>query len=355
MAYPTVVMVSPLSRELSPFDPQWSAPQLQEHLASALRGSGPALSTIEIPQKEIDERFALVVRTSGSTGAPKSVALTGTALLSNARATHNFLGAQTGDRWSLLLPTTHIAGINVLIRSIELGTAPSLSIDESADFTAIVPTQLFKALNGDAAFLNHLKACKRVLVGGGALDANLRKQAEDAGISVVESYGMTETCGGVIYDGTPLEGVKVRITEGRIELSGTQIDAEYLDGEINVHDGWFRTNDLGEMRDGKVSIHGRIDDQIITGGMKVSLSAVENFLRKEFPSIEVVAFSKKDPEWGQRLCLATTSPIAMESVSQSLKNKFGNHVSPKEIHTVDVIPYLSIGKPDRKKLEHDYT
>ena len=354
MAYPRTVMDSPLSRELSPFNPEWSVPQLQDHLASALRGDGPALSTLALAQKFVSPRITLVVRTSGSTGNPKSVALTAAGLLSNVRATHAFLGAKPGERWSLLLPTSHIAGLNVLIRSLELGT-PCVGITESADYTAIVPTQLFRALHGDEELLRHLRGCKKILVGGGALDHELRMKAEAENLSVVETYGMTESCGGVIYDGRALDGVEVSIIDDRIALRGVQIQPSYLDEEITLRDGWFMTNDRGEINNGVVKIYGRADDQIISGGEKISLSAIESFLRHQFPTNEIVAFAKKDREWGERLCLASTSPLEFDLVAGSLKSEFGKHASPKELITIASIPYLSIGKPDRRKLADDYS
>ena len=354
MAYPTVVMVSALSRELSPFNPTWSVPQLQEHLARALSGTGPALSTEAIPEKSVAPKIALVVRTSGSTGNPKSVALTATALLANARATHRFLGAQPGDRWSLLLPVHHIAGINILIRAIELGTLP-VGVQDSADFTAIVPTQLFRALHGDQTLLTHLQNCKKVLVGGGALSASLRNEGLAAGIHIVESYGMTETCGGVIYDGMPLEGVEMKIDKGRIALKGNQIDPQYLGGEISLLDGWFTSSDLGEIHNNRLTVVGRSDDQIISGGEKISLSAIEEFLREIHPDSEFVAFAQDDKEWGQRLCVATTGRLASERIVADVKQRFGHHAAPKEVRTVQEIPYLSIGKPDRRKLAHDFS
>ena len=99
-----------------------------------------------------------------------------------------------------MLPTSHIAGINVLIRSIELGTTP-VGVATKADFTAIVPTQLHRALNGDSLLLRHLQGCKKVLVGGAPLNGELRKAAESNEIKVVETYGATETCGVGIVTG----------------------------------------------------------------------------------------------------------------------------------------------------------
>ncbi|NDG10073.1 MAG: hypothetical protein EB112_05205 [Actinobacteria bacterium] len=217
MAYPTVVMDFTVSRELRAIDTSWSTPQILDALLLALTGDGPALSTSRIFVAGVDPKIALVVTTSGSTGAPKSVALTAKSLITNARATHKFLGARTGQRWSLLLPTSHVAGINVLVRSIELGTTP-VGIESEADFTAIVPTQLHRAISGDNQLLEHLKGCAAVLVGGGPLDDELRKSAESLGIKVVATYGATETCGGVIYDGRPLEGISLSIIDERIAV-----------------------------------------------------------------------------------------------------------------------------------------
>ena len=352
MAYPTVVMDLKVSRKLLPIDTSWSTPQLLDALLLALRGEGPALSTSKTNFAEVDSNVALVVTTSGSTGNPKSVAHSATSLLTGARASHKFIGAKSGQRWSLLLPTSHIAGINVLIRSIELGTTP-VGMETEADFTAIVPTQLHRALTSDEELLNHLKSCKKVLVGGGPLSAQLRSDAEAHDIKIVETYGATETCGGVIYDGEPLEGVEVKLVEGKVAIKGAQLALGYLgQGPISV-DGWFVTSDLGEMRGGKLKIIGRADDQIISGGEKISLSAVDDFLQSEFNHPGIVSFSKTDAEWGERLCIATTKEFPVNMISGKLKERFGSHVSPKEILSVKEIPYLSIGKPDRKRLAND--
>ena len=353
MAYPTVVMDSAVKRKVHTIDASWSTPQLLDALLLTLKGDGPALSTTAITAPEVDPRVALVVTTSGSTGNPKSVLLTAAALLANARATHKFLDANSGQRWSLLLPTNHIAGLNVLIRSIELGTTP-VGVESKADFTAIVPTQLHRALNGDEVLLSHLKNCAAVLVGGGPLDKDLHQQATAAGIKVVTTYGMTETCGGLIYNGTPLEGVEVSIKDGRIALRGPQLALGYLEQEFPMQDGWFITNDLGSFNNNQLTVLRRADDQIISGGEKISLSAVETYLQNEFRNPEIVAFATKDAEWGERLCIATTSDLELSSIQSKLKEKFGAHASPKQLFKLTAIPYLSIGKPDRKKLANDH-
>jgi O-succinylbenzoic acid--CoA ligase len=319
----------------------------------ALKGDGPALSTTPLNVTEIDSRIALVVTTSGSTGNPKSVLLSAQSLIANARATHKFLGASSGERWSLLLPTSHIAGVNILIRSIELGTEP-VGVESQADYSAIVPTQLHRALNGDIQLLEHLKGCKAVLVGGGPLDSELHKEATGSGINLITTYGMTETSGGVIYNGTAIDGISAEIQEGRIALKGPQVALGYLSGDFPINEGWFLTNDFGSIENGIVRVTGRSDDQIISGGEKISLSAVENFLQTEFAHPEIVAFATPDREWGAKLCIATTQSLALEQLQQKLKQKFGAHASPKELIKVSAIPYLGIGKPDRKKLADDH-
>ena len=147
------------------YEHSWSITQTLDKLIEALR-----------------EGWDISISTSGSTGAPKEILLPASAIIFNARNSNEFLGAKPGDRWSLLLSPEHTAGLNVLVRSIELGTSP-VTEKESADFTAIVPTQLFRALNGDEKLLRHLQGCKAVLVGGAAADVDLLKNAKAAGIN----------------------------------------------------------------------------------------------------------------------------------------------------------------------------
>ena len=169
-------------RALIPIQAEWSIPQLQENLAAALEGSGPALSTGSLSITEIAKEITLVVNTSGSTSSAKSVALSSSALIASTNASHKYLGATPGDSWSLLLPTSHIAGLNVLIRATALGSRVIDNRNTSnyidADFISIVPTQLHKALTGDLKLLEHLTAAEAVLVGGGSISDKLKKEAE---------------------------------------------------------------------------------------------------------------------------------------------------------------------------------
>ena len=349
MAYPTVVMESAVKRKVRTIDASWSTPQLLEAMLHALKGDGPALSTTDLGIEEITSQCALVVTTSGSTGDPKSVLLSAHSLLSNARATHKFLNATSGERWSLLLPTTHIAGLNILIRSIELGTEP-VSLSSKADYTAIVPTQLFRALNGDDHLLKHLQGAKSVLVGGAALSAGVRNQAIAAGIKVVTTYGMSETSGGCVYNGEILDGVELEVRGGAIFIRG-----KVLALNLNLSDGWFETNDLGEIIDGKLVVIGRSDDVIISGGENLSLNTIESILTDLFPAIQCAAFSVEDPQWGQSLHIAVVGDVDPESIAAALENRIGSFAKPKGVHFVESLPLLGIGKVDRKRLAQGIT
>ena len=345
-------------REILRASPAWSIPHLAEQITAALVGTGPALSFGEVRAKNCAQNVAIVVGTSGSTGLIKEVAFTRSALVASAQASNLFIGALPGSQWSLLLPTTHIAGVNVIVRSMELGTLPiDLRNFEGeyprVDFTSIVPTQLFRALNSDSRLLRHLQSAKTVLVGGASLSPTLRAQAEAEQIHIVETYGMTETCGGCVYNGQPLRGVEVRINEiGVIEIRGEVLATHYLGSSnlFRLNDGWFTTNDLGEIVNGTLRILGRSDDVIITGGENLSLTAIEAVLSIRFPELECAAFSINDPQWGQALHLAIVGQANEADISQYLEAALGQIAKPKGIHAIDSLPLLGIGKIDRLTL-----
>lgn len=343
------------SRAIAHVNSAWAIPQLQSALAAAIDGSGPVLGVGEIRSTAIpaDERFsksALVVATSGSTGKSKEVALSGAALLASARATHAFLGASHGDRWSLLLPTTHIAGMNVITRSLDL-QSEIVDVDAQADFTAIVPTQLHRALHGDAQLLEHLSAAKAILVGGAPLASELRTHAVEAGLKIVTTYGMSESCGGCVYNGAPLDGVEISIIDGLVAIKGPILADGYLHhDEPFLHDGWFITSDLGTLEAGRLTIIGRADDVIISGGEKISLSTVTHFLNSEFSTQEFIAFAIPDNEWGESLAIASNKEMNESELRSTLKSQYGAHLSPKLLCVIPELPKTSLGKPDSKKL-----
>lgn len=335
-----------------------------DDLARALSGVGPALAFGPADDlalsRSVNDAIAIVVSTTGSTGKQKEVALEARAVLASAGRSNEFLNAHFGDTWSLLLPLTHIAGINVLVRSLELGTTPIdlRNADEypKVNFTAIVPTQLFRALNGDSPLLAHLRECKAVLVGGAALTPQLKAQAIEEGITIVTSYGMSETCGGCVYEGTPLRGVEIKINDGYIAVRGETLASTYLNDEIgwqnSFDDGWFVTHDIGVLENSLLRVLGRDDEVIISGGENISLLAIEEVIRNSYPSLVFAAFAMEDPEWGTALHLAISSDssVSPEEISAMLVQSLGAHAKPKGFIRISEIPLIGIGKVDRKAL-----
>jgi O-succinylbenzoic acid--CoA ligase len=265
----------------------------------------------------------------------KNVEISAAALIASANGAHKFLGAKTGDTWSLLLPTNHIAGVNVLARSILLDSELK-TVKDKADFTSIVPTQLHKALTEDKELLTHIQNCKAVLVGGARLSDNLREQAVLAGINLVTTYGATETCGGCVYNGTPLEGVSIRIEGGLIEIKAPELNSG----------NWIKTNDLGEIINGKLNVIGRTDDVIISGGENISLGRLENFLEAQFPNQIFLAVGVNDEKWGESIALLSNKEFA-ENLNQTIADSLGKIYIPKATKVVKEIPTMGIGKYDR--------
>jgi len=341
-------------RKVHLVDGAWSSTQLMSGLARALVSDGPTLGFGAIGTTQVDAKVAVLVCTTGSSGANKEIALSAGALLASAKAANKFLGAKFGETWSLLLPLTHIAAVNVLVRSLELGTIPVNLIGYIGEFpkveyTAIVPTQLFNALNGDARLLNHLQGARAVLVGGAPLNFELAEQAANAGIKVITTYGMSETAGGCVYNGEPLEGVQVAISDsGYVKVAGPVLASNLVLDSA----GWFVTSDLGELVEGRLKVIGRGDDVIISGGENISLSEIENAISQSFGNFEFAAFAVASEKWGQELHIASVNVPANFSneVEGLLIEKFGNAAKPKRFHQLTALPLIGIGKVDRGAL-----
>ena len=345
-------------RKVERIDPlHVDALRVRDGLLSALSG-GPALALTEIPDQLIPENIALLIETGGSTGAAKIVALSSDALRASARLSNTALGATTTDRWSLSLPLHHIAGINQLLRSIDLGTDP---VNEGGEFISIVPTQLYRALREKDKFFDQLLHAKKVLIGGAALPQQLLDQGRATGISLVTSYGMTEMCGGCVYDGKPLPGVDIKIgNTGRIALRGPMRAEGYFGNatattEVFVDD-WFITSDAGEISEsGQLFVHGRIDDVIISGGEKISPTAVADVLRSHYPNTELYLIGVPDEEWGQALrCVMITSDeskrIDLGEIRGIVGATFGKVAAPRSLLLLSATPIKSNGKLDLHQL-----
>ena len=315
------------------------------------------------PEEPLEAGTDLVVVTSGSTGDGRAVLLPAASLEASAAATHARLGGP--GSWLLALPVSAIAGLQVLCRSILSGIPPAVlekgepladavrRMPAGRRYTALVPTQLRRFLDEEPDGLRSLDA---VLVGGAATDAGLLARAWREGVPVVTTYGMTETAGGCVYDGEPLDGVRVRVTDG-VELAGPTLALGYrLDPaatEAAFVGGWFRTRDAGALdADGRLTVTGRLDDVVITGGVNVAPAAVEAALREHPDVADAVVFGRPDPTWGQRVVAAVVpAPGAtpeLPTLRDWVADRLGRPAAPRQLHVLRAVPLLHTGKPDRR-------
>jgi o-succinylbenzoate---CoA ligase len=384
--------------------------RLLERLAAALDGSGPAIlplqaglppgrlarildafapSAVQTPDGvshrprraggiPVSERTAVVIATSGSTGQPKGAQLSASALTHSARASLARIRAAPGDRWLLCLPATHIAGIQVLVRSLVAGTEPVIAgrldtavlEDSGCAHVSIVPAQLRRLLAGPdpgtgvagpATWADNLKS---VLLGGAAAPGELIGRARERGIPVVTTYGMSETCGGCVYDGLPLDGVSVTTgDDGRIRISGPVLFSGYrLRPDLSaaaLDGGWFVTSDLGAVdAAGRLTVRGRADDVINTGGEKVVAAEVAAVL-ETCPGVrEAVVIGRPDAEWGERVTAVivpdhSAQPPALDLLSRHVRERLPRYAAPRELVLLDAIPMLPSGKPDLEVLRRE--
>jgi O-succinylbenzoic acid--CoA ligase len=281
---------------------------------------------------DIDAGLALVMATSGTTGEPKLVELTHDALRAAVSASAQRLSATADDPWLACLPVSHIGGMLVMLRGLLLGaplvvhrefdvTAFGDAVTEGVRFASVVPTMLGRLLQGGV----DLSSLRAILVGGSAM-------TQDGGATpVVTTYGMTETCGGVVYDGIPLDGVEVRIgDEDRIEMNGPTLFRGYRlsDDSPRTDDGWFATGDAGAIEAGRLHVLGRLDDLIITGGHKVWPTEVESVLRRDVSVAEVRVSGIPDAEWGNRVVafVVPADPAAPPTLSR-LRDLVADHLA----------------------------
>jgi o-succinylbenzoate---CoA ligase len=348
-------------------------------LTTSLHAGGP-----------IDDDVAVVVSTSGTTGVPKGAMLTASALIASAEAAHRRLGGV--GRWLLALPAYHVAGLQVLVRSVVAGTTP-VAVDAGFDgteltsavaslgsgrrYASLVAAQLDKVLRDPAASAA-LASLDAVLIGGGPMPEGTAERASAAGIPVVQTYGMSETAGGCVYDGVALEGVRVRIDDGaersatssvgaersasiqgRVVLGGATLAKGYrnpVQPDPFAEPGWFRTDDIGAVDDsGVLRVLGRVDDAISTGGLTVLPHLVEAVLARHSAVADCAVFGVADERLGQRVVAAIV--VAKECAAPTLAelrahvaSTLSSTAAPRDVHVVDELPRRGIGKVDRREL-----
>jgi O-succinylbenzoic acid--CoA ligase len=360
-------------------------------LEAALQGNAPVLpyaagSPVPLIGRydpaDLPDGLALAVGTSGSTGRPKRALLTAEALSRSASATHQVLGGS--GAWLLAMPAHHIAGLQVLLRSIAAGTDPVVldlrngftaagfaeattrlrpSGSARRRYTALVPTQLGRLLDDDAG-LEALGTYDGVLVGGAATPMDMVERARSAEVTLNLTYGMSETAAGCVYDGAPLPVSRLHVDNDRhVVLGGDTIAHGYL-GEPRLTadaftmdpDGvrWFRTDDLGHFDDaGLLVIDGRADDVINSGGLKINPGVVEDAMSRHLDDVlDVVVLGLPDPEWGESVCAAVTlvdptGHLTTRQVRERLRGILPDAALPRRVLVLAAIPQRGPGKPDR--------
>lgn len=351
-----------------------------------------------IPIEIEPDRLFSVVQTSGSEGEPKGVCLSFRNHLASALASALNLGAQPDDRWLLNLSLDRIGGLAIMMRAAIYGTTVVVHDRFDAEATwqsmcmdritqlSLVATTLRRLLDA-APDQSCPEYVRTVMVGGGPVPASLIDEARDRGFPILPTYGLTETSSQIATlspvapkskrhtAGTPLALAEIEIrddenhalpvgSEGRIHVRGPMVAESYWSGDgppegILDSDGWFRTNDIGSLdADGYLTVHGRIDNVINSGGEKIHAEEIENALALHESIAQAVVIGIDDPEWGQTpIALIVTKPcIRLDEVEifEFLKGRLARHKCPRKIEIVDEIPTLQSGKPDRQaaRLRH---
>jgi O-succinylbenzoic acid--CoA ligase len=354
-------------------------------LRRAVEGPGPAVLLGAAEPVAVPPGTAAVVTTSGSTGYPKSVLLSRNALVASAFATRDRIG---DGAWLLALPATYVAGLQVLVRSLMAGHEPAVlegrftpeaftaatrmmassrGGDRIPTYTSLVPAQLVRLVDaaeaaGGADVRAALASFDTILIGGQALPEPVHERAKALGARVVRTYGASETSGGCVYDGVPLDGVRMRIESGELQLAGPMLadgylgDPERADAVFVRDDGgvrWYRTGDGAEIADGRLRVFGRLDNVIVSGGVNVSLDRVERVVRGLPGLAEAVVVGVADEQWGEASVVGVTGEEQaglLSTVRAAVEAELGAPARPARVLRLDALPTLPSGKPDRVAL-----
>lgn len=324
-----------------PLDPRLPAPA-RDVVLTAARVDQP-----------VEPGDALVVLTSGTTGAPKGAVLTHEAIGASALATSHALAVDPArDRWLSCLPLAHVGGLSVVTRALLTGTpltvhdafdaaAVERAARDGCTLTSLVPTTLARIDPG---------VFRAILVGGQA-------PPPERPPHVIATYGMTETGSGVVYDGVPLDGVELRIEpDGEIHLRAPMALRCYRDGtDPKLPDGWLPTGDVGELRDGRLHVFGRRGGLIITGGENVWPTAVERAVATHPAVAEVAVVGRPDLDWGQAVTAIVVpsdraAPPTLDELRDWVKQTLPAYAAPTKLEVTDALPRTASGKVRRDRL-----
>ena len=305
--------------------------------------------------RPLQEGDALVIASSGSTGSPKGIIHTHSSLLAGAQASASRLQLTADDHWLVCIPVSHVGGFSVITRALHTGAA--LTLHPSFDATAIQEASTHGVTHTSlvATALSRIDTSlfRTILLGGSSAPNNLPS-------NVITTYGMTETGGGVVYNGMPLDNVEAKIVEGEIHLRCPMLMRAYRDDQAMIpNDGWYSTGDMGAINDsGAIAVYGRKTDMIITGGENVWPSVVENCLASHPTVDEVVVRGAPDATWGQRVVAYVVLNDSLDASDATLLSNLREHVkqtlpafcAPQQVIVLTQIPRTSLGKVDLQAL-----
>lgn len=318
----------------------------------------------------------LLVCTSGSTGNPKAVEISAAALLSATKLVNAKF--ENPASWLLAINPAFIGGAMVIARAITQDQKWEYGLDENGKFspeifagiaqtfiaqngrvrTSLVAAQLSALIAQD--HINLLKKFDAILVGGGQMSPEVYKNLKDAGVNLIRTYGMTETCGGVVWDGKALDDVNIRIENpanggaGRISINspsnatcyhGNSEGIKQLN-EITFNNHWIMTQDIGTYENTTLKVIGRSDDIVISGGVNVSVHAIENVLRDQ-PGVEdAVVFAMPDETWGTIVAAVIVGNAELLALQDAVEKELGSPAKPRIIKFAHELPLLPNGKID---------
>ena len=372
-----------MSRPLSAIDSS-DHKALSEALELAVKHGGPAVFPVPSDDhrdtpSSVDSEVALVVETSGSISRPKRVWHTAHSLEAAADQVNERLGVP--GVWWQALPSHYVAGVMVIVRALFSGSAvisrkPGETISDrlmqfarQADkdapgvpqFTSLVPKQLadlVDAARSEPLVAKALTGFSRVLVGGQKVPESLIADARELGVRVTKTYGSAETAGGCVWDGKPLGGTEIGQYQNRVAVAGPMLAGGYLrDPERTAktfvtREGkrWFISDDRGQFFEGILSVSGRADRVVISGGVKVDLDEVEAALQEEYDSLDVAVFSVVDDTWGESIAVLSTQDLESSMLEALLLGRFGTGARLSRSDVVTSLPRLTSGKVDYQEL-----